>query len=247
MRLTRGHLLKQDDWLDWQQSKFFQLNQYADQNCFGDPTLVEKDDAVFHLVWTYNIKALDGRKKARCVCDGSSRSGSVKILDKVYANCVDYSTPSRPPKICSFLDPMSAMPLPRHPPPKQGFFICPDQAFNEWWEQHLKKPPILLGHVIPVLSAMQGHPESPPLWEKHANAILCKLGLTPTTHEPCFYSGLIEGKQIVFMRQVDNFAIAAPDERTVNTLLDMLNKKLTMPIKRQGLLDMFNGTYVVQR
>ncbi len=48
------------------------------------------------------------------------------------------------------------------------------------------------------------------------------------------------------MRQVDNFAIAAPDERTATILLNMLDKKLTMPIKRQGLLDMFNGTDVVQ-
>jgi hypothetical protein len=84
MCLSRGHLLKQDDWLDWQQSEFLQLNQYVDQNCFGDPTLVEKDNAVFHLVWMYNIKALGGCKKARCVCGGSSCSGSVKILDKVY-------------------------------------------------------------------------------------------------------------------------------------------------------------------
>jgi hypothetical protein len=138
------------------------------------------------------------------------------------------------------------MPSPRLPPPKQGFFICPDWAFNEWWEQHLKKPPIPPGHVIPVLSAMQGHPESPRLCEKHADAILCELGLTPTTHKPCLYSELIEGKRIVFMRQVDDFAIAAPDECTANILLNMLDKKLTMTIKRQGLLDMFNGTNVVQ-
>ncbi len=48
------------------------------------------------------------------------------------------------------------------------------------------------------------------------------------------------------MRQVDDFAIAAPNERTANILLDMLDEKLTMPIKRQGLLDMFNGVDVTQ-
>jgi hypothetical protein len=50
---------------------------------------VEKNDAVFHLMWTYNIKAVDGRKKAQCVCDRSSHSSLVKTLDKVYTNCVD--------------------------------------------------------------------------------------------------------------------------------------------------------------
>jgi hypothetical protein len=58
MRLTRGHLLKQDDWTDWQTLEYLQLNQNADQGCFGTPTPVDKDNAVFHLVWTYNIKTL---------------------------------------------------------------------------------------------------------------------------------------------------------------------------------------------
>jgi hypothetical protein len=93
---------------------------------------------------------------------------------------------------------------------------------------------------------MQGHPEFPRLWEKHANAILRKLGLTPTVHKPCLYSGIINDTWIVFMRQVDNFAIATPDQHTANILLDQLEEKLMMPIKRQGLLNMFNGVDIVQ-
>ncbi len=64
MHLTCGCLLKQENWSDWQRSEYLQLNQYVDQGCFGAPTLVEKDNAVFHLVWTYKIKAVDGQKKA---------------------------------------------------------------------------------------------------------------------------------------------------------------------------------------
>ena len=56
---------------------------------FGTPTKASPDNAVFHLVWTYTIKAADNRKKARCVCDGSTQSGHVRILDETYANCVD--------------------------------------------------------------------------------------------------------------------------------------------------------------
>jgi hypothetical protein len=208
---------------------------------------VEKDDAVFHLVWTYNIKAVDGNKKARCVCNGSSRSGSAKVLDKVYANCVDQTSSRLFYAVCAAenllvfgSDVCNA--FAEAPPPKQEFYIRPDRAFMEWWVDHLKRPPIPTGHVVPVLSAMQGHPESPRLWEKHADAILCELGLTPTTHEPCLYSGLINGTRVIFMRQVDDFAIAAPDEHTANVLLDLLDDELTMPIKRQGLLDMLEPT-----
>jgi hypothetical protein len=68
------------------------------------------------------------------------------------------------------------------PPPKQGFFIYPDRAFHDWWVNKKGKTPIPDGHVIPVLGAMQGHPELPCLWEKHIDRILRNIGLTPTIH-----------------------------------------------------------------
>jgi hypothetical protein len=60
INLTRGKLLQQQDRSDWQDSEYLQLNQYKDQGMFGQPVGVTKDDAVFHLIWTYSIKAVDG-------------------------------------------------------------------------------------------------------------------------------------------------------------------------------------------
>jgi hypothetical protein len=80
-KLTRGVLIKQSDWLEWQQSEFLQLDQYELQGMFGDPVLVSNNYAVFNLVWTYAVKEVDGRKKARCTCDGSTRGGQVRVLD----------------------------------------------------------------------------------------------------------------------------------------------------------------------
>ncbi len=48
------------------------------------------------------------------------------------------------------------------------------------------------------------------------------------------------------MRQVTNFAIGAPNAHTAYILLDMLDDKLTTPIKRQGHLDMYNGIDILQ-
>ena len=251
MRLTRGKLLQQNDWSDWQASEFLQLDQYDAQGMFGDPVKVDKEDAVFFLVWTYSIKTLDGRKKARCVCDGSSRSGTVKILDETYANCVDqtssrlfYAISAGENLLVFGADVSNA--FAEAPPPKQGFYVRPDRAFHDWWVQHKRRPPIPPGYVIPALSAMQGHPESPRLWEKHADAILRELGLTPTTHEPCLYSGIIADRRVIFKRQVDDFAIASPDEKTADILLDLIDDQLSIPLKRQGLLDLFNGINVTQ-
>jgi hypothetical protein len=92
MRLTHGKLLRQDDWCDWQALEFLQLNQYNVQSMFGLPVAVESNKAVFNLVCLYGIKAVDGRKKARCTCDGSTRSGQVRVLDETYANCVDQTS-----------------------------------------------------------------------------------------------------------------------------------------------------------
>ncbi len=68
----------------------------------------------------------------------------------------------------------------------------------------------------------------------------------PTVHKPCLYSGTINRNRIIFKRQVDDFAIATPDPQTADILLDILDDKLTMPVKQQGLLDMFNGIDVIQ-
>ena len=77
-KLTRGVLLKQSDWEEWQQSEFLQLDQYELQGMFGTQVLVRDGNAVFNLVWrTYAVKEVDGRKKARCTCDGSTRGGQV--------------------------------------------------------------------------------------------------------------------------------------------------------------------------
>lgn len=251
MRLTRGKLLKQDDWEEWHQAEYLQLDQYDDQGMFGTPTAVSDTDSIFHLVWTYNVKVVDGRKKARCVCDGSTRSGHVLVLDETYANCVDqssarlfYAVAAAENHLIFGADVSNA--FAEAPPPKQGFYILPDKAFHDWWVYHKHRPPIPPGHVIPINSAMQGHPESPRLWEKHVDSILRDIGLTPTTHEPCLYSGIINGERVILMRQVDDFAIATQNADTANILLDEIDERLSIPLKRQGLIDIFNGINVTQ-
>ena len=175
----------------------------------------------------------------------------VHILAKTYANCVDQTSArlffaiAAAENLLVYGANISSA-FAEAPPPKQGFYICPDWAFNDWWVKHKHLPPIPPGHIIPILSAMQGHPELPRLWEKYADEILCKIGLTPTIHEPCLYSSIINGKCILFMRLVDDFAIAAPDAHTSDILMDLIDNRLKIPIKQQGYLDMYNGVDVIQ-
>lgn len=249
-KLTRGKLLKQDDWDDWQKSEWLQLDQYYNQGMFGDPTFVEDYSQVFHLVWTYMIKDVDRRKKARMACDGSSRGGKARILDYTHANCIDH-TASRLFYGVSAAENMLVFgadvgnAFAEAPPPKQGFYILPDKAFKEWWEAK-GFPPLKEGQVIPVMRAMQGHPESSRLWEKHIDRIIRKYGFKPTVHEPCLYLGFVRGERCIFKRQVDDFAIACQTEETAHHFFDILDDELTMPMKRLGLIKLFNGIDVLQ-
>ena len=138
MRLTQGKLLKQHDWEEWQASEFLQLDQYDAQGMFGSPVVVDSKAAVFHSVWMYAIKAVDGWKKARWACDGLPRSGQATVIDETYANCVD-PTSSRLFYAISEVENMLIFgadvsnAFAEAPPPKQGFYIHPDRAFHEWW------------------------------------------------------------------------------------------------------------------
>jgi hypothetical protein len=48
------------------------------------------------------------------------------------------------------------------------------------------------------------------------------------------------------MRQVDDFAIAAPDAPTSDILMDQIDNCVKISIKRQGYLDMYNGVDIFQ-
>jgi hypothetical protein len=250
-KLTRRTLLQQDDWSDWETSEHLQLNQYEKQFMFGQPVKPTKKSAVFNLIWTYLIKKEDGRKKARCTCISLTRGGQVRALDHTYANSLDqtgsrlfYAVSTVENMICFGADVSNA--FGDAPPPKQGFFIRPDNAFREWWIAK-GRDPIPEGYVIPVLAAMQGHPESPRLWEKHIDKILrIHLGFVPTVHEPCIYCGTVDGERVLFKRQVDDFLLAAHSAATATKVWDRIGAHLRMPMKRYGLVTMYNGLDIQQ-
>jgi hypothetical protein len=249
-KLTRGKLMKQSDWTEWQQSEWLQLDQYESQLMFGQPVHVTDMSNVFYLVWSYAIKDLDNRKKARCTCDGSSRGGKVRVLDHTYANCVDHTASRMFYAIAATENLMIfgadvSNAFSEAPPPKQGFYIQPDRAFKDWWVAK-GRGEIPDGMVIPVMRAMQGHPESPRLWEKWCDKMVKELQFKPTTHEPCLYSGYIRGHKCYFKRQVDDFELAAPNPQIANEFYDAIDDFLTMPIKRQGIVKLFNGIDVLQ-
>ena len=61
-----------------------------------------------------------------------------------------------------------------HAPTLTPYYLRVDDAFIEWYK--LRYGVTLSRHmVIPILMALQGHPEAAALWEKHITTILHPL------------------------------------------------------------------------
>ena len=87
-KLTRKRLKAQDDWNEWQASEWKQLDAYQDQDMFDNPEPRLRGVNLLNLLWCYLIKD-DGRKKARCVCNGSKRMQGTVTLGETYAASLD--------------------------------------------------------------------------------------------------------------------------------------------------------------
>ncbi len=67
-----------------------------------------------------------------------------------------------------------------------------------------------------------------------------KLGLTATMHEPCLYSGKYKESNVLFLRQIDDFAIACKDEAIAKDMIAKINSYMSVQIKYLGLLTRYN-------
>ena len=70
------------------------------------------------------------------------------------------------------------------PGPEIPTYISIDDQYADWYEWRYGKK-INRNKVLPVLRALQGHPESGRLWETHINKILRspELKFKTTTHD----------------------------------------------------------------
>ena len=113
---------------------------------------------------------------------------------------------------------------------------------------------VWLTKVLPVLHALQGHPESGKLWESHINSILFspELNFKCTTHDRRIYSTTFRGVKVLLLWQVDDFALASPDKDIAKAIYDIIGKRLTLPgedkppFAYMGLVDDYNGVQVEQ-
>jgi hypothetical protein len=247
---TLKQIKKRPDWPEWKQARYDMLDSYKEQGMFGAPQERPTGVNVHHMMWRYLIKH-DGRKKARMVCDRSPRQGAI-TLGHTYANSVDAASEclfwviiAQKGLVAYGADVSNA--FAEAPAPAAPLYMLIDDAYRDWWENHLKLPPIPPGHtVVRVNNAIQGHPECPRLWEKLIDRILKQMGFTASTHEPCLYKATINGELALFLRQVDDFAISTMQQQTANHIISEINKHLHLPIHNLGVVSQYNGIDIEQ-
>jgi deoxyuridine 5'-triphosphate nucleotidohydrolase len=247
---TLKQLKKRYDWPQWQQARYKMLDNYQDQGMFGDPMEAPKGANIHHMLWRYMVK-MCGTRKARMVCDGAPRQGTI-TLGYTFANSVDAGSERlfwaiAAQKGLKVFGADCSNAFAEAPPPQHPLYMWIDEAYKEWWYHHLKRDPIPPHHtVVRVQNAIQGHPESPRLWEKMIDGILRRNKLHPMTHEPCLYMGYINGGYTLFLRQVDDVAIAMEDDDTATILISNINVDLKLPIQIMGPITQFNGMDIQQ-
>ena len=254
-KLTRRFLIQQEDWPDWQKSEHKQLNQYEQQNTFGLPCQLPQGSNLLPLLWTYMVKDC-GTKKARCVCNGSSKMKGTVTLGDTYAGSLE-QTGSRifwsATALYNFItigaDASNA--FAEAPAPIAPLYVSIDRQYHEWYkDKYPDKPALPTDFVLPVQGALQGHPESARLWAKLIDRIIKELNLIPCTHEPCLYYTKNydnTGKTVLFLRQVDDFAVACEDKTIAAQVIERINSKMTINVKSLGTISRFNGIDVEQK
>jgi hypothetical protein len=88
--------------------------------------------------------------------------------------------------------------------------------------------------------------KAPRLWSIHIDRLLTKYHSTATTHAPCVYRATIQNEEVLFLRQVADFAIGTISQSIYDMLCNDLDHELHVPLKRQGLLTHYNGIDIVQ-
>ena len=245
---TRRKLRKLTNWPEWHAAEAKQLNAMDKQGMYGEPVPAPPDSFVLRQHWTYSIKT-DGTRKARNCCDGSNRAApGLRAAAQTYASCVEQ------PCMRLFFALSSALGLTvlktdannayaNSPAPQVPTFVRIDDAYAEWYYTkhgiHLDR-----SLVLPVLHALQGHPESGALWERHINGILAKHGFKSTTHERNIYQATIDGQRVLICRQVDDLAVASADASLAKSIIASVGK--SVDLTGDSILESFNGVDVEQ-
>lgn len=89
-----------------------------------------------------------------------------------------------------------------------------------------------LKFFLPVKTTLQRHPKSPRAWATLINSSpVNEMMYKPIRHEPCLYYGTFQGKEVLFLRQGDDFVIACRVENVCKTIITQIDKCMKLKLR----------------
>lgn len=73
-----------------------------------------------------------------------------------------------------------------------------------------------------------------------------KLNLLPTKHEPCLYRGHYNGHEVLFLRQVNNFALSSASNDTDMAIIQAIDEEMEIAIKDLVRMTRYNCVNITQ-
>ena len=260
---TRKNLMKLPNWDEWNAADRKQLDSHFDSGTIGmavprPESHPDKPSQVFRLVWARLVKS-SGVRKSRACLDGSKRAAPwLRMLVQTYSSCVELPCLRLFLALCAqrgyyvtFGDVENA--YQQSPPPSIDCFLEIDDTIYDWYLNRFGKKLDRLKDVIPLYRALQGHPEAGVLWERMITDILInKMGFKNTAHEKNIYSGVLDGKEILVCRQVDDFAAGSETMKTAELFVAKIREHVRYEFAQMGIetkdgvYQRYNGIDVIQ-
>jgi hypothetical protein len=248
-QFTRRQLKTRDDFDQWLDAEFKQLDRHEADGMFGEPCPRPYLAIVLRSIWNYMIK-WDGTRKARHCCDGRPlRDDRFRRLESIYTACISQvgmkifiSLVALLNYVIIDLDAVNAY-------GQAGslydvIHLEIDQQYRDWYKARKGKD-IPIGWVLPIKGSLQGHPDSGEIWQTRVNEVLESYKFQTTTHEPCLYRGIFRKKQILICRQVDDMLIAGEDICIVKEFAGEISKHLKVTIGEKPSTH-YNGLDILQ-
>ena len=219
---------------------------------------LEENTVILRSHWQYHVKR-DGQHRARQCCNGLKQVAPIlHALAKTYASCVKHPIQQQFLTLAAkqnFLlfggDSKDA--FAHSPAPEVLTFMMIDNQYYEWYFHHFKKK-LDKSRVLPVLCALQGHPESGKLWKRYINNILMSptFNFKHTTHDRTIYQTTFKGNKVLLLQMVDDLLLQCEHKETAQEIYTLIGLALQLenedqpPFAYLGPCVDFNGVDIEQ-
>jgi len=227
-QFTRSTLKKLDEWGEWKDAEWKQLDSMVTDNMFGSPVScsdLNRDTQydIMRVVWSYLVKLHTQKKKGRVCGDGRPLRPAKKCLQKTYAACASMTgirlllaIAAYENRVVMATDAVNA--YAQSGPLERTTYLVVDDAIREWYYERYKVllPP---GSLIELKSSIQGHPDAGGNWQEKVNLVLSSMNWLSMKHKPCLYRrDMGDAPDQLMCQQVDDMLLTVKTEDLVECI-----------------------------